>query len=286
MNYYNDNEKTSAAWLRNLIKEGLIPNGEVDERSIADIEPKDLTGFVQCHFFAGIGGWPYALRLAGWPDDRPVWTGSCPCQPFSVAGKGEGTDDDRHLWPAFRWLIANAERKPAVIFGEQVASKDGRLWLAGVRSDLEAMGYAVGAADLCAAGVSAPHIRQRFYWVGKSDRNRPQTWDKPSEGARHRNPSNPTGGTNSGWNGGCNSGLVNSDGYHRHWWGGPVQVGWNAIEAEIERGGRKYRAKWRIKPGVSIVAHGVSNRVAKLCGLGNAIVPQVAAEFIRAYLAT
>ncbi len=161
--YYNEFDPYAAAWLRNLIAAGLIPAGDVDERSIVDVQPGDLDGYGQCHFFAGIGGWPEALRLAGWPDDRPVWTGSCPCQPFSVAGKGRGEADERHLWPEFRRLIA--ERRPATVFGEQVASKSGRLWLAGVRADLEAVGYAVGAADLCAAGIGAPHIRQRLFWV-------------------------------------------------------------------------------------------------------------------------
>ena len=169
MNYYNDNDPYAAKWLKNLIKEGLIPDGEIDNRDIREIKPSGLAGFTGVHFFAGVGGWPYALRLAGWPDDRPVMSGSCPCQPFSVAGKGAGVKDERHLWPAFRWLIA--QRKPSIIFGEQVASKDGRLWLSGVRSDLEAMGYEVGAADLCAAGVGSPNIRQRLFWVAESDRS-------------------------------------------------------------------------------------------------------------------
>lgn len=166
MNYYNDNDPFCCKWLRNLIDDGLIPKGDIDDRSIAEIKPSELNGYTQHHFFCGIGGWPYALRLAGWPDDRPVWTGSCPCQPFSVAGKGGGLEDERHLWPAFRWLIA--QRRPAIVFGEQVASPAGREWLAGVRTDLEVMGYEVGAADLCAAGLGAPHIRQRLFWVADS----------------------------------------------------------------------------------------------------------------------
>lgn len=139
VNYYNDNDKTSAAWLRELIKRGLIPDGEVDERSISDVKPDDLKGFTQCHFFAGIGGWSEALRLAYWPADRPVWTGSCPCQPFSVAGKGNGKNDERHLWPAFRRLISI--KRPDTIFGEQVAGKMGRDWLSDVRFDLENIDY-------------------------------------------------------------------------------------------------------------------------------------------------
>ena len=86
MNYYNEHDAKAAAWMRELIKEGLIADGDVDERSIVDVQPGDLAGYTQCHWFAGIGGWSLALRLAGWPDDRPVWTGSCPCQPFSSAG--------------------------------------------------------------------------------------------------------------------------------------------------------------------------------------------------------
>jgi DNA (cytosine-5)-methyltransferase 1 len=161
--YYNEHDPFAAAWLRELIADGLIAHGEVDERSIEDVRPSDLAGFVQCHFFAGIGIWSLALREAGWPDDAPIWTGSCPCQPFSAAGKGGGFDDERHLWPAFHWLIE--QRAPELVVGEQVASKDGLAWLDLVSSDVEASGYAFGAADTCAAGFGAPHIRQRLYWM-------------------------------------------------------------------------------------------------------------------------
>ena len=164
--FYNEVDPFAAQWLRNLIDAGHIAPGIVDERSIEDITPEELHGFTQCHFFAGLGGWSYALRLAGWPDDEPVWTGSCPCQPFSTAGKGHGFSDERHLWPAFHYLIQHCQ--PPIVFGEQVASKDGRTWLGLVHADLESVGYSVGAADLCAAGVGAPHIRQRLYWVADS----------------------------------------------------------------------------------------------------------------------
>ena len=163
--YYNEYDANAAAWLRELIKHGHIADGEVDTRSIVDVRSDDLDGFTQGHFFAGIGGWSLALRLAGWPDDRPVWTGSCPCQPFSAAGKREGFNDERHLWPEYHRLIA--ECRPPVVLGEQVASKDGLNWLDTVFTDLEGSGYAAGAADLCAAGLGAPHIRQRLWFVGK-----------------------------------------------------------------------------------------------------------------------
>jgi len=165
--YYNEIDPRGAASLRELIRAGIIAPGDVDDRSIKDVRPSDLAGYVQCHFFAGIGVWPYALRCAGWPDDRPVWTGSCPCQPFSAAGKGEGFADERHLWPCFFHLAR--VRRPVALFGEQVSSKDGLAWFNHVRSDLEGEGYTVGVSDLCAAGFGAPHIRQRLYFVADAD---------------------------------------------------------------------------------------------------------------------
>jgi DNA (cytosine-5)-methyltransferase 1 len=161
--WYNEIDPFAAAWLRELIREGHIADGVVDERSIADVAPTELSGFAQCHFFAGIGVWSYALRQAGWPDDRPVWTGSCPCQPFSAAGGRAGFDDVRHVWPFWHWLISQC--RPPIVIGEQVASADGLGWLDLVSADLEGTDYAFGAADLCAAGVGAPHIRQRLWFV-------------------------------------------------------------------------------------------------------------------------
>ncbi len=185
--YYNEFDPKAAAWLRELIKAGHIAPGDVDERSIVDIRPADLVGYTQCHFFAGIGVWSYALRRAGWPDDRPVWTGSCPCQPFSAAGKGDGFDDERHLWPHFHWLIQIC--RPAIVFGEQVASKDGLGWLDLVQADLEGSGYTSGAVDTCAAGFGAPHIRQRLWWVGErmddaTGARHIRTFEKPESHSR------------------------------------------------------------------------------------------------------
>lgn len=170
--YYNEIDPYAAQWLRNLIEAGHIAPGVVDERSIEDVRPSDLRGFTQCHFFAGIGVWSLALRRSGWPDDRPVWTGSCPCQPFSSAGAGAGFEDARHLWPTFAWLIK--ECKPAIIFGEQVASKAVEPWVDLVHADVEALGYAFGAVPFPSAGVGAPHIRDRLYWVAHSEHSRRQ----------------------------------------------------------------------------------------------------------------
>jgi DNA (cytosine-5)-methyltransferase 1 len=165
--YYNENDPYAAQWLRNLVRGDLIAPGDVDERSIVDVSADDVRGYDQCHWFAGIGGWSYALRLAGWPDDRPVWTGSCPCQPFSAAGKGAGGKDERHLWP--HWFRLIRERKPAIVFGENVAAAIGWGWLDAVLGDLEAEGYATGSAVLGAHSVGAPHIRQRLWFVADAD---------------------------------------------------------------------------------------------------------------------
>ena len=168
--YYNEIDPFAAQWLRNLIDAGHIAPGVIDTRSIEEVTANDLKGFTQCHFFAGIGVWSYALRRAGWPDDRPVWTGSCPCQPFSACGKRQGKEaDDRHLFPT--WFRLISECRPGVVFGEQVASKDGLDWLDDVRDSLEGAEYAFAGFDLCAAGFGAPHIRQRLFWVADTERS-------------------------------------------------------------------------------------------------------------------
>lgn len=243
--YYNEHDKFCAQWLRNLIAAGHIADGDVDDRDIQEVKPDDLEGYTQVHLFAGIGGWSYALRLAGWPDDRPVWTGSCPCQPFSCAGKRKGKADPRHLWPEMWRLVA--KRRPAVVLGEQVASADGCEWLAGVFADLDAMGYRVAGADLCAAGVGSPQIRQRSFWL--ADRKGVEAWAEKA--------------------------------------GDVLRVPGSAWANGVRQAGgccSKHRRVRRRPPAVRLVADGVSENVARLCGAGNAIVPQVAAEFIAAYM--
>ena len=165
MNYYNEWDPKAAAWLRALIDGGLLPQGYVDERSITEVKPEELNGYTQCHFFAGIAGWPYALQLAGVPADQPLWTGSAPCQPFSTAGQRGGYDDERHLAPA--WLDLIRECRPPILFGEQVAgaaTNRKHPWLDDLQDALEEQGYATGAAVLPACGIGAPHIRQRLFF--------------------------------------------------------------------------------------------------------------------------
>lgn len=269
--YYNEIDEYAADWLENLIAAGHIAPGVVDRRSSAEVQPDDVRDYDQCHFFAGIGGWSLALRLAGWPDDKPVWTGSCPCQPFSIAGQRKGFGDERHLWPAWAALIR--ERRPPVVFGEQSARAPE--WLALVQCDLEEMGYAVGAMPIEAASVGSPQFRDRYFFV--ADANSRVVREQSGrccgqDGAYPEIHSGSGGGT-----------LARTDGRDGFWWSGPLQVGRNALQGKVERSGRVEDAQWPIKPGLSILAHGVPNRVGRLRAYGNAIVPQVAAAFIEAY---
>jgi DNA (cytosine-5)-methyltransferase 1 len=218
MNYYNEHDARAAEWLRELIKAGQIPAGDVDQRDIRTVKADELTAYTQCHFFAGIGGWSLALRFAGWPDTEPVWTGSCPCQPFSVAGQRMGESDERHLWPDFRNLIG--KRKPSVVFGEQVASADGRKWLAGVSANLEALAYRFAAADLCAAGVRAPHRRQRLFWVADSNQ-----WGCNSGRGEQSQTAESKSGHGEPQQRSCASGVANSQCSERR----PPTEGWNVI---------------------------------------------------------
>lgn len=291
--FYNEFDPFAAAWLRELILEGAIPDGIVDERSIEELTPSDVEGFDQCHFFAGIGGWAHALDLAGW--DRPVWTGSCPCQPLSSAGQRKGHSDERHLWPALFRLIA--ECSPPVVFGEQIASDLGREWLAGIRLDLEDARYAVGSADLCAAGIGAPHIRQRLYWVaqrmGVPDRHGSQPWEPTGAPLGHGNTVNAAGRPSRMANAVCS----NQRGYARNPRSSAIQSRGEAREADGHSAnsagsdshwGEEYlicgdeKAR-RVKSGIFPVADGLPNRVGILRGAGNAIVPQVAAAFAEAF---
>jgi DNA (cytosine-5)-methyltransferase 1 len=222
--YYNEHDKFAAAWLRELIKAGLIADGDVDERSIEDVSADDVRGFTQCHWFAGIGGWSYALRLAGWPDDREVWTFSCPCLRFSSATRGRTAAPD--MWPEQRRLLAPS--LPRVFFGEQVASSMGSVWFNQVCDDVEALGYVVGAAVLPAVSVGFDHARPRIYFVGDTNGDRQSRLSIDAEVG----------------------GLQGHCGHARS----------------------------------MVPSHGLSRDMVALSGFGNAIVPQVAAAFIEAYL--
>jgi DNA (cytosine-5)-methyltransferase 1 len=364
-----------------------------------------LVGFTQCHFFAGIGGWSYALRLAGWQDDWPVWTGSPPCQPFSAAGQQKGQTDDRHLAPHFAALVAAG--RPPILFGEQVASSPvlGKAakragggageppewaWIDDLSDRLEAAHYAVGAADIPAAGVGAPHIRQRTFFgavaleglddtagarpvaarAGSESEARNEAWLRGPERGRTDGRLADTGGEGSQGRGGTDRSELGQDRHPaaRSAAGGMADAdegqrgrvadgegrqhdgeagGRQQGDREPERGGSgvgmadaavsgrgegikdagRMRVrdgaerssgrsavdgsvdntaqpsadhggwavadwlfcrdgKWRpVEPGTFPLAHGIPARVVRLRGYGNAIVPQAAAQFVKAFVA-
>ncbi|WP_196769526.1 DNA cytosine methyltransferase [Stenotrophomonas maltophilia] len=302
MNYYSEWDPYAAQWIRNLIDAGLIPPGHVDTRSITDVQPSDLAGYRQCHFFCGIAGWSLAARLAGWPDDRELWTGSAPCQPFSVAGKGKAQDDDRHLWPHFLRLIR--ARRPAVVMGEQVAAAVGKNWLDGVSADLEGIDYACRAAVVPACAVDAPHRRDRLWFVAHTDNpgleGQSRHVIRAAQGRCEPTGSSAAAGVldraehagglvaNTMREGSHASALA---GVHR---GEEGARAWDGSAAGL----RAARSPWdgagwlighdgkarRVEPSIRLLAHGVPGRVGRLRAYGNAIVPQVAAEVIGAYM--
>ena len=256
--YYNEIDPYAAQWLRNLIKVGHIAPGFVDETDIRDVQPSTLMGYTQCHFFAGIGVWSHALRRAGWSDERPIWTGSCPCQPFSAAGTGAGFADERHLWPHFHWLIEQCN--PSAVLGEQVASKDGLQWLDLVSADLEGSGYAVGASDLCAAGFGGAHIRQRLYWVANADHKGSQGHGEPIyiNGSQGRKTSQRQ----------------------------PAQ-GAMAANVRHDTANQGADGLFRIMPsGTFPLAHAAPSRVGRLRAYGNGLDAETATQFITAVMET
>jgi DNA (cytosine-5)-methyltransferase 1 len=233
------------------MRDGLIPRGDVDERDIEDVEKADLEGYDQAHFFAGIGGWPLALALAGVPDDFPLWTGSCPCQDFSVAGNQTGFEGERDLWPEFHRLIA--ARRPALVFGEQVEAAvrvgdERQSWLDRLASDLRETGYEVGSAVLSALLVGANHRRERIYFVADSDGESRTPVLKP-----------------------LGRGERGEDFWHGFW----SDREWYRSKADGKKHGRE--------PNSRLVDDGLPATLALLRGAGNAIVPQLAAEFVSAF---
>lgn len=314
--YYNEHDPFAADWLRNLIAAGHIAPGDVDTRDLWDVRPDELRGYTQVHFCAGIGIWSLALRSAGWADDRPIWTGSFPCQPFSAAGKRLGTADERHLGPAGFHLASIC--RPDVFIGEQVASPDGLGWFEGLQADLEKAGYAVGAVDTCAAGFADAqgnegfHIRQRLYWgakrLGDANNKRPQGRGVSGHGAGER-AAGPAGVA--GW-------LGYSQSHGRGWWAddrdegrgerAPRQAGPDGGMADAMLSGRpeggpesrsgqtagsssvdwlpcrdgKYRP---VESGTFPLAHEDTQRAGRLRAYGNALDAAQAEGFARAFLA-
>lgn len=296
--YYNENDPFAAALLRALVADGTIAPGDVDDRSIADVQPDDLRGYAQCHWFAGGGLWSVAARFAGWPDDRPLWTASCPCQPWSIAGKGDGEADPRHLWPHVLRLAGAA--RPPVIVGEQVTGAAGLRWFDGVCASLEGERYACRAVDIPACAVDAPHERSRLYWcavanphgialdggepaeVRSAQRSPDRAWYSPLWGE----PADAHGDLD----------VVDGHGERREEQRGTLAV--RAAHARAQRPARRNGSWWagaelvdcydgkrrRAEPDIPFLVDGFSGRVGLWSVAGNAIVAPLAAEVLGALL--
>jgi len=286
--YYNEFDKKKCAALYQLMKDGHITKGDIDDRSIHDVQPGDIRGNDRCHFFAGIGLWDYALQLAGW-EDQPVWTGSCPCQPYSTAGKQRGKADDRHLWP--EWLRLIKECRPSILYGEQVANAVSFGWLDDVYQGLEAENYAVGSAVLPACSVGAPHKRDRLWFVGNAEHDGSlATTEQGSNGQTIQHNAQGQDSTRQCEGTGYPCTMADSQSErpqkHRGFEQEPIQEGRQGTERYpwasgvwIDCPDGKQRL---IEPSIPLLAHGYEQRVGVIHAAGDGIVPQVAARFIQA----
>jgi DNA (cytosine-5)-methyltransferase 1 len=238
---------------------------------------------------------PYASRVLAkhWPEVpnhgniknirwgdvvRPdVICGGYPCQPFSKAGKRQGTDDPRHLWPWVREAISELRPRYAIL--ENVR---GHLTLGGttVISELASIGYDCQWRLVSAASVGAPHLRERVFIVA---------YPNSSDSAYGRQ-CETVSSQNTGWG---NDGNRSQSDARQVSQGTTGQVATLAhadssglIHTRTQIFTTEGRLKaltepalsswWTVEPDVGRVANGVSSRVDRLKGLGNAVVPQVA----------
>lgn len=288
--FYNEWDKRTASWLSRLAEAGNLPAGTIDTRSITELTAEDLRGYDQAHFFTGIGGWPLALRWAGLEGQPGIWTGSPPCQPFSVAGKQGGQDDDRHLAPV--WLSLIRKCRPAIVFGEQVAAAVKKGWIDNLFSELEEAGYACGAAVLPACSVGAPHLRNRLFFgaviLGDAD-HKCESAAAARQGSEQPGRSGQTGLMADAHGQGPQERHVLSECTDKQ----PVGQGGLAVHGTCQDNPPWENPDWLgcrdgkfrpVEPGSFPLADGIPGRVGRLRAYGNAIVPQVAAEFIRAFM--
>jgi DNA (cytosine-5)-methyltransferase 1 len=212
--------------------------------------------------------------LANEPEKIPaggrdtILTAGYPCQPFSQAGKRLGAEDDRHIWPYIREIVA--QKRPAWCVFENVYGHVS-MGLDQVLSDLEADGYATRAFIVPACGVDAPHRRDRVWIIGRFMGNtesigrdgRAETTGRTGQTHQQDEPRLEIWGEFGG------SGEDVADTARVHAQGQHDRQG----EGELGREGR-----WPTEPAVGRVAHGIPRRVDRLKGLGNAILPKIAMQ--------
>ena len=235
-----------------------------------------------------------------------VITGGFPCQPFSVAGKRKGTDDDRYLWDETIRVVR--ECKPKWFIGENVEGiiniQEGMV-LRQVQTDLEKEGFEVQCLIIPASGIGAWHQRKRVWIIGcnvsNSDKSRSfkeysTSFNRQNKGngfineSRSRsneNVSNTFGKLSDG----CSSTTRDSSTEFKR-----VECNqswnWNEVWSKTERCSEqdKQQTWWQTQSELCRVPNGVSyeldkNRGNRIKALGNSIVPQIAREIGKAIIA-
>jgi DNA (cytosine-5)-methyltransferase 1 len=202
-----------------------------------------------------------------------VWlvTGGFPCQPFSVAGKRAGTNDDRWLWPEMAEVIERvnpnwvlAENVPGIVSME----------LDTVLADLERLNYSSWPIIIPAVGVNAPHRRDRVWIVANARcKCREKIWTE----------STTNQSTKTIYNKRCDQIMANANSTRLE---GRSEHRYDTTQWSVGTSGRTVPAIWESEPQLGRVAHGIPHRVDRLRGLGNAIVPQVAYQIISMMLDT
>ncbi len=297
--------------------------------------------------FAGIGGLDLGLERAGmrvawqverdpfclkvlakhWPDIRrhddintsveaglasvDLICGGVPCQPWSVAGKRKGQDDERDLWPAF-WRLC-LHLRPRFVLVEEVPGFAVQGGLGRALTDIARAGYDAEWLHLSAADVGAPHRRRRLFVVAYAGRDGYGVSVQPlgltgscaSSDARRYGPVRDVAYADgfgrerkrepehSGQQGAprtladgcgergrrCGAELAYAEGEglaNRRQAGSQAGEGGEVWRTPLARSERRSRAWWQVEPDVGRMVDGVPARVDRLRSLGNAVVPQVA----------
>ena len=227
-------------------------------------------------------------------DDLParpdIICGGYPCQPFSVAGKQRGKEDDRHLWPEMFRLIK--ECRPAWVIGENVAGHI-NMGLDDVLSDLEGAGYETQPFVIPACGLNAPHKRERVWVVGYAEHDGSsespfvREFGKTGAGSQER-PEQAVQPERAG-RPADNEALAHSESQRiqRHGAGGQQESSaYVRQELSVRSGERSWETHWQAEPGIYRVVDGVPDRVDRIKALGNSLVPQIPEIIGRAIIAS
>lgn len=212
--YYNDIDPYCCSVLRARIADGMLPKGYVDGRDIQELHATDFVGYQHVHLFAGIGGFPYGLQLAGFPTSIRVLTGGFPCQDISFEGNRAGLAGERSgLWKEMHRLIQESidcQMAFDYILVENVAAlltptrrEDGTIEpapISRVLGDLAACGYDAFWRVFSSAEFGAPHIRERIYIVaytnslrlprGQKSRSSTTSWQETHQQPQRLLPAN------------------------------------------------------------------------------------------------